>query len=467
MIFPYPKNFIRRSDSYKQTHARMYLDGTETVYTYFEARKGGEFPETVFYGLQEIIASIAGQVVTQEDVDNAAALAEIHFQNKKVFNREGWEHIVQEHGGRLPVRIKAVPEGTPVPLGNVVMTIENTDPKCFWLTNFLESLLLHVWYPSTVATLSRAIKGDIQEAFREAGVSDAMIDFMLQDFGYRGATGDEAAARGGSAHLVNFKGTDTLVALEYAMAIYDADPTTLGFSVPASEHSIMTAAGRELEFEVVQHLLDEFPDGILSLVIDSYNCYNFVDQIGTRFKDQVLARDGILVLRPDSTTEYDLNPEDLMVALFFKLWDYFGGTYNEKGYRVLDPKVRILWGDGIDRLGIRNILRAYLDHMISPENIACFGMGGGLLQKVNRDTQRWAAKSSAQLRNGTWYDVYKDPLDHTKASKKGRLKLIHERMGFVTVQESNQAPDQLVLVFENGEVKKTWTFDEIRERAKV
>lgn len=466
-------NVILATDSYKLTHHNQYPEGTRGVYSYLEARAGAEYPATVFFGLQHILKQIEGSVVTQEMVDQAALLSAAHFGSDTLFNRAGWEHIVNKHDGRLPVRIKAAPEGSVIPVSNVLATVENTDPACYWLTNALESLLLHVWYPTTVATRSYFVKQMIKGYLEKTADSLDGLPFMLHDFGYRGATSHEAAAIGGAGHLVNFMGTDTLPAMELLLKDYGADLADLAFSVPATEHSVMTAEGAAGERGIVKRLIENHPTGILSVVADSYNIYRFVDELGTIHREAVLARDGKFVVRPDSTTDDDPTPEDLVITLLRKLGDAFGTTTNSKGYTVLNPKVGLIWGDGISPEGIERILWEMYQRGWSAENIV-FGMGGGLLQKVNRDTQRFAFKSSAQLRNGVWLDVQKNPLDTSKKSKAGRLMLIHEeRIGnpgtydWKTTQEGgyHEGADRLQPVFENGEILRTTTLADVRKRA--
>lgn len=459
-------NIVLATDSYKLTHWDQYPEGTDYVYSYFESRKGAEFPYTVFFGLLPIFEQLAGRVVTQSAIDNAAALAEVHFGNDHTFNRAGWEHILREHDGYLPVRIRAVAEGSVVPVGNVLMTVVNTDPAVPWLTNALESLLTHVWYPSTVATLSRSVKELLAGYLTRTGCSLDGLPFMLHDFGYRGATTHDAAAIGGAGHLVNFQGTDTLPAMELAMLTYGADLDTLAFSVPATEHSVMTAEGPEGEFGIVRRLIEKNPTGILSVVADSYDIYAFVDAVGGEFKGSILARDGVFVVRPDSVTTEHLLPSTLVVNLMERLWRDFGGTTNDKGFRTLDPHVRLLWGDGIDRHGIELILGRACASGFAAENFV-FGMGGGLLQRVNRDTQRSAFKCSAQHRNGKWIDVQKTPLDASKASKPGLLKLVFEGGEYRTVREEEPGYDFLHTVFENGCIVDAdqSQFDKVRDRA--
>lgn len=460
------KNICLTTDSYKLNHWNQYPAGTEKVYSYFECRKGAKFAETPFFGLQYIIKNhLEGVVVTREKIENAAKLCKAHFGDEKYFNREGWEYILNSHGGKLPVVIKAVEEGTVVPINNVLMTIENTDNKCFWLTNFLETILSQVWYPITVASLSREVKVNIKE-YLDLTSDGGLLNFGLHDFGFRGASSWESAGIGGAAHLINFLGTDTVVAMEVAVNYYNADLNGLAFSVAATEHSVMTALGKNGEEQVVENLLNEYPTGILSVVSDSYDIYNFVSNIvGTKFKDRILARDGVFVVRPDSITPTHPTPEEEMVWIMENLWANIGGTINSKGYKVIDPSVRVLWGDGIDLEGIKKILYAVTKAGFATENIACFGMGGGLLQKVNRDTQRCAFKCSAQYRDGQWYDIQKNPKDVSKASKKGKLKLIKVDGEFETVGENDPGEDYLKVVFYNGVLVNEVDFATVRKNA--
>lgn len=442
----------------------MYMQNTAYVYSYFEARIGAKYNETVFFGLQGLLQEYLSTPVTQADIEEAAAIFEQHFGDSTVFNREGWEYIVNTHNGRLPVDIRAVLEGTVVPISNVLMTIVNTDPNCFWLTNWLETLLCHLWYPITVATLSYNTKKMINSYLDATSDNPSAIDFMLHDFGYRGASSEESAGIGGAAHLINFMGTDTLAAMKYAHDHYSADYNSLAFSVRASEHSVMTSDGVNGEMGILDRILDTTPNGIVSIVADSYNIYDFVHNVCLR-KDRIMARDGRTVIRPDSITEDHKSPEELTEWIVAKLYDTFGGTVNSKGFKVLDDHVRVLWGDGINPDGINAILWTLKGAGFSAENMV-FGMGGGLLQRdINRDTQRFAFKCSAQYRNGEWIDVQKSPLDASKASKPGRLKLIETLDGFKTVRLEEPGIDKLQLVYRHGEIMFPTTFDEIRSRA--
>lgn len=448
-------NILLLTDSYKVSHAKQYPTGTTFIYSYFESR-GGAFPDVTFFGLQYFLQQyLSGQVVTREKIEEAAALYNAHF-GQEVFYREGWEYILEKYNGRLPVRIKAVAEGTVVPVHNVMMTVENTDPACFWLTNFLETLLVQVWNGCTVATLSRAIRARILSYLSETG-DPSLIDFKLHDFGFRGVSSVESASIGGAAHLINFKGTDTIAALTFIQDHYQHN-LVAGFSIPAAEHSTITSWGKAHEADAYRNMLTQYAEGLVAVVSDSYDIYNACENIwGGTLREDVLKRKGTLVVRPDSG-----EPKDVVLRVVEILGDKFGTTTNAKGYKVLHPNVRVIQGDGVDYDSIGEILENLKAHGWSADNVA-FGMGGGLLQKLNRDTQKFAFKCSSAIVNGEARDVFKDPVtDSGKRSKRGRLKLVRENGVLVTRAESDAGADELVTVFENGDVKATFTFDQVR-----
>ena len=458
-------NICTASDSYKFQHWNMYPTGTEKVYSYFESRTGAKYDNTVFFGLQYLLKqNFLGQVVTEEKILQAKDRIEKHL-GPGSFNEAGWRYILEKYDGKLPVKISAVQEGTPVPVNNVLMTVENTDPKCYWLTNYLETVLTHVWSSSTVATASREMKKVMKQYLDWTSENPDAINFMLHDFGFRGVSSFESAAIEGAGHLVNFMGTDTFAGIECAMDYYNTD--VCAYSVPATEHSIMTAQGRDGEADLLGDLLDKYPTGILSVVIDSYNYRDFIDMAADRYKDKILARDGKVVFRPDSG-----NPREVSMDVCVRLATRFGSTQNKKvgGFGVLNPKVGLLWGDGVGPEGIKSILHTMFENGWSAENIV-FGMGGGLLQKINRDTQRFAFKSSYQERNGVGYDIYKDPIDGSKKSKRGRLMLMENNIGFKTMREGTNSPsdgeNRLETVFLNGDLVRDMSFDEVRANAAV
>ena len=459
------KNIILNSDSYKYSQFNQYPPKTTVVYSYIESR-GGVYDATVFFGLQAFIKEyLVGPVVSMDMIDEAEAIITAHGEP---FNREGWEYIVREHGGKLPVIIKAVPEGTVVGVKNVLATIENTDPACYWLTSFLETALLRaIWYPTTVATNSYENKKLILDYLEKTG-DPTSIDFKLHDFGARGVSSLESAGIGGAAHLVNFQGTDTIEALLFARRYYGADMA--GYSVPAMEHSTVTSWGREGEVDSYRNMVkvNGKPGGIVSVVSDSYDIFAACEKWGTELKQDVLDSGATLVVRPDSG-----DPATVVKKCLQILEKYFGSTRNEKGYKVLN-NVRVLQGDGINHASIRSILYTITLAGYSADNVV-FGQGGALLQMVNRDDQKFAMKCSAALVDGKWVDVFKDPItDKGKQSKKGKLKLVEwtsSKNGVITksletIDNKHEAyphvKDVLEVVFENGVLIRDMTFDEVR-----
>lgn len=460
---------IVRTDSYKFSQWRMYPADTVNISSYIESR-GGE-PESVFFGLQAFIKDYLLTPITREDIQRAENVVRAHGLP---FNREGWEIIVDEHDGFLPLTIEAVPEGTVMPTHNVQVQVRLTkdDARLSWLVSYIETCLLRgVWYPSTVATKSRKFKKMIASALLRSSdvpVSEQVM-FKLHDFGARGASSGETAMLGGMAHLVNFMGTDTVESLFGAIQYYNTQ-SVVGFSIPASEHSTITSWGREHEVDAFSNMIDKFagPGKIYACVSDSFNIYEAVGDLwGTKLKDKVIAAGGTLVVRPDSG-----DPETVPVEVLKILAEKFGYTINRKGYKVLHPSVRVIQGDGITESSLPRILDNVMKAGFSIDNIA-FGMGGGLLQAWNRDTLKYAMKASARkTSSGDWVGFSKDPVtDHGKRSKEGRLGLIKEAgIGGVTIRTVPEAVAEtsgnlLRTVYCDGTLVVEDTFEAIRSRA--
>lgn len=446
------------TDSYKTSHYKQYPPGAQKVYSYMEARKNAEFPKTVFFGLQYYIKKyLVHNPVTREKIDAAQLLIDKHM-GPGIFNKTGWDRILEKHNGALPVEIRAVPEGTPVEKDNVLLTIENTDPEFPWLTSYLETLLLKIWYPSTVATVSYNIRKIIEMFLEETGDPN-LVDFKLHDFGYRGVSSEESAGLGGLAHLISFSGTDTLAALTTGINYYNSG--VIGYSIPASEHSTITSWGAANELSAYVNMLEQYPKGLVACVSDSYNLKVAIqDYWGTKLKDTIVNRDGTLVVRPDSG-----EPVESVINTLTWLDEKFGSTVNSKGYKVLDPHVRVIQGDGCNIGSIVNILTAMKEKKFSADNIA-FGMGGGLLQKVDRDTQSFAFKCSSISGTFGTRDVFKQPVtDLSKKSKRGRLSLVKNSKGvYTTTAESLN--DELKTVYIDGDFIGITSFEQVRNRAR-
>lgn len=456
---------IVRTDSYKFSQYRQYPPGTKYIRSYIEGRGGKG--DILFFGLQAFIKEYLMLPVTQADLDFAERVIGLHGTP---FNKDGWQYIIDVHGGRLPIEIEAVAEGTVMAPGDVQVQIVNTDPNCFWLTSYVETALLRaVWYPSTVASASYAMKKAIYDGLvRTSEAADEQIAFKLHDFGARGASSAETAELGGMAHLVNFMGTDTFEGVLSAMKFYNTD--VCGYSIPASEHSTITSWGRSGELDAFRNMLEQFPTGLVACVSDSYDLMKAVREYwGTYLKDAILARDGTLVVRPDSG-----DPVKTPVEVIEALMECFGYTINSKGFKVLPDQVRVIQGDGIGPDELKAIIDLCIERGISLDNIA-FGMGGGLLQKVNRDTFKYAMKANEALVVDGWVPVFKDPItDPGKRSKKGRQALVKRDGKFVTIPASEivkgvhgQEQNYLRPVFRDGVLLIDDTFDAIRARAVV
>lgn len=404
------------ADSYKFGHCGMLPDNTNKVYSYLESRKGATFPETVWYGLKYYVRELEA-TMEYSDTD-AEKFAELVCQHGLDMDAGKWIVMKKNFNGRLPIIIRAAKEGMVIPVSNCLLDIKNIGGEEYaWLTNYLETTLQRIWYTSTVATLSFNIKKVLKKYWEDTCDSLDGLEFYLHDFGSRACTCRQQAKLGGSAHLLNFRGTDTFIAIPFINNLYGYNDFP-GYSVYATEHCIMCAEGEGGEFNVAQRLIRKYTKNILALVIDSFDWNRFTTKYATLLKDDILARDGKVVFRPDSG-----DPCDVTLKVVQNLASVFGYTINKKGYKVLNPKVGVLWGDGIDIVGVESILQTLRFNGWAACNVA-FGMGGHLLQRVHRDTQRFAFKSSYQERNNIGYDIFKRPLDVSKASKKGQLELL-------------------------------------------
>lgn len=430
-------NIILDTDSYKMEHYKQYPPNVTHVYSYLESR-GGAFPKTVFFGLQYYLQEyLEGNVVTSGDVTQAMEFTEKHF-GRESLNVEGWDRIVDEHCGRLPVVIKALPEGTICDVSTPLMTIENTDPELPWITNFIETKISRLWYSTTVATQSYYMKQILLDGLEKTGTPED-IDFKLHDFGCRGVSSLETAAIGGAAHLTSFMGSDNIPGIIMLKDHYGSD--CAGFSIPATEHSTITSWGRENELDACRNVLKQYPTGPVACVSDSYDIFNACANIwGRELREEIMSRDGTLIVRPDS--------QDMRVVVLKCLnilGDKFGYTVNQKGFKVLPSCIRLIQGDGVDICSEEELIGILVDAKWSIDNIA-LGSGGALLQKLDRDTNKFAFKCSNVTRNGVDCGVYKDPVGAGfKKSKQGRFEGLPE-------------------VFRDGKILKTFTLDEIRAR---
>lgn len=453
------------TDSYKAGHFLQYPPGTQKIVGYLEARVGADYPYTVFAGLQYICKEyLTGSVVTEADVLEANDFFSRHGEP---FPFHGWMKIVDRHGGKLPLRIRAVKEGAVVPINNVLMTVESLDDELFWLPGWFETQLMRLFHPITVATRSFASKKIIKSYLDEtADDTNAEINFKLHDFGSRGVSSAESAGIGGMAHLFNFMGSDTVKGVRFANHYYGCASKMAGYSIPAMEHSTVTTWGRDFERAAFENMIVQNKGhNLVACVSDSYDFYGAVQNIwcDPTMIEFVQKHGKCVVIRPDSGEPTEVNTNALRIAE-----GKIGLVSNTKGYKVLPPYYRLLQGDGNDsEKDIEAVLHALKEKKYSASNIA-FGMGGGLLQKFNRDTQRFAFKASEITINNRKHDVYKCPNgDLTKASKRGYLDLVKLDNVYYTVKVAESMPhpsSELVTVLENGKLMVDYNLDEIRER---
>lgn len=456
-------NFILNTDSYKTSHWVQYPPNTEYVSSYIEARGGNSsFDNVLFFGLQSFIKEYLSKPITTQDIDEAKIVLSAHGVP---FNEDGWRALVKKHNGYLPLRIQAVPEGMVIPTGQVLCQVVNTDPEFYWLTSYIETTLLRaIWYPTTVASLSYYCKQIIKAGLEKSADNLDSLPFKLHDFGARGVSSLESAALGGLAHLVNFSGTDTLSGIIAASRWYGMGDTMPAFSIPAAEHSTMTSWGREHEADAYANMLKQFggKGHTVAVVSDSYDLWNAIDNIwGDELKSQIETMGGTLVIRPDSG-----DPVKVVREALQRLGEKFGTTINSKGYKQLPDYIRLIQGDGINPTSIGKIIEAVTSAGFSTENLA-FGMGGGLLQQINRDKLNFAMKTSAARVDGEWRDVYKDPITSVnKRSKRGRLALVRHQGSYMTVREDELGEHKNLLrdVFINGELLIDENLTTIRER---
>ena len=459
-------NIIMQSDSYKLSHVFSYPENISGMFSYIEARTSGR-DIIIPFGLQMWMKKFLTIKITTEHINEAEDFAKLHGEP---FNRSAWEKIVNTYNGYFPVTIRAVPEGTPVRSGNALVTIECTDPDLFWLSSYLEtSIQRAVWYPTTIASLDYDVKKQIAHFYRLSGADLSLLPFSLHDFGARGVSCSEQAEIGGAAHLVNFMGSDTIEGVRAANFYYSEGMA--GFSVPATEHSVECAFGGDSESEVkyLRHVIKNLskPGGIVSIVIDGFDVYRAAEALCTTLKEDIISSRAKIVFRPDSGDMMEVVPRILQLQEMA-----FGSVKNEKGYRKINT-VGIIQGDGVDHLSIKSLLGKILTMGYSADNVI-FGSGGALLQKVNRDTFKFAQKASAVLVDQQWKGISKNPItDPGKKSKEGRLSLARSLVTGEHITYNLDKPlseefvDVMQTVYENGMITNPTTLAEVRSRCAI
>ncbi len=470
--------FPCRTDSYKTTHYLAYPDCSKMV-AYGEFRKsypGVEDERITFFGVRYIVEEVLNHQYTIEEVEAADKFFQTHNAGftPYPFPKDLFLKFIAENDGYFPIKVEALQEGSVIYPHTPVYQITAEAPYA-QLVTYLETLLTHIWYPTTVATLSRHVKTIIQRYFKMT-VDEAnfwKLDSRLHDFGYRGCTSEEQAVIGGVAHLLNFGGSDTVAAAYYAQYHLNGGKPVAS-SIPASEHSIMTAYTTEQD--AVERMLELFGQndsvnklGIFATVGDSYDYKNFLDNIVPNVYEKFKGKFGLWVIRPDSG-----DPVECVLMGLRAAEKAFGVTVNSKGFKVLNGAA-VIQGDGIDIHDVAKILEATAQAGFSVENVA-FGMGGGLLQKMNRDTLSFATKLSHITYNtGETLDVMKRPkTDSNKFSLPGEMKVIPNDKGIYMVYPKEASVpgadgdvvwtgNVLDTVYDKGPVNVQWfTFDNIR-----
>lgn len=477
------------TDGYKLDHRRQYPEGTEFVYSNWTPRSNSYFPEAedgcVVFGIQYFIKEYLIKRFNEDffnlDEDVAVKTFERRINTFLGDNEVGTEHIRALHQlGYLPIRIKALPEGDLCPIGVPMLTIINTDPRFFWLTNFLETMMsMCLWLPMTSATTARIYRKELERHARKTMFpKDIELGFNCHDFSMRGMAGLEAAITSGMGHLTSFIGSETIPAVAACEEYYnaDAEKELISATVPATEHSVMCAGGMEDEFGTFKRLLTElYPKGFVSIVSDTWDFWQVITDFIPRLKNEILARDGRFVVRPDSGTPEDIicgtgnadDPEHIRKGAYECLWDIFGGTYTDNGYKVLDTHIGMIYGDSITIERQREIYRRLEAKGFAATNLV-LGIGSYTYQYRTRDSLGFAMKATWCRVNGEYRPIFKSPKTDSgmKKSLKGLLSVVKEN-GKYKVYD-NVSPEEeyqscLEIVFEDGKIVRDWSLNEVRE----
>lgn len=496
-------NPMFHTDGYKLDHRRQYPEGTEFVYSNWTPRgsrvKG--INEVIFLGLQYVIKERLEKDFNEnffkrsrtEVVSEYADMLNSYLGPNEI----GVEHIAALWDlGYLPLEFKALPEGTRVPLRVPMFTVENTHPDFFWLVNYFETILsASLWMPSTSATNAMHVRELLDEWAEKTGAPLEAVGFQGHDFSMRGMAGLESACLSAAGHLVAFTGTETVPVLNWINKYYpakDKDNFFLAGTVPATEHSVMCAGGQDDERETYERLLNLYPTGILSVVSDTWDFWGVLTNLLPEIKDKIMARDGKLVIRPDSgdpadiicgtdgyaPDSWDSTPEEKGAIQI--LWDTFGGTVNDKGYKVLDSHIGLIYGDSMNYARINDICKRLEAKGFSSENVV-FGLGSYGYQYQTRDTFGFAMKATNVTINGVEKPIFKDP-----KTDNGLKKSLKGRIGVFTLSDDedgigkkgdivafdNLDPDSeayknslLTTVWRDGKFIREIGFDEIRQNA--
>ncbi len=476
-------------DFYKADHRRQYPEGTELVYSNFTPRKSRQEgnDKLVFFGLQYFVKEYLVKQWNEGffNVPKEKVVADYKRRMDNALGKDSIpiEHIAELHDlGYLPLIIKGLPEGTIVSSKIPVVTVYNTVPKFFWLTNYLESLMSAIlWKPCTSATTAFQYRKVFNE-FAKSTVGDTNIDFVYwqgHDFSFRGMSGIEDACMSAAGHLLSFYGTDTVPAIDFHEAYYNAnsDSELVGGSVPATEHSVMCMGTKDNEIASFERLIEKiYPSGIVSIVSDTWDFWKVITEFLPLLKTKILARNGKVVIRPDSGDPVKIivgdkdaeagSPE--YKGAIECMWETFGGTTTDKGYKLLDAHIGLIYGDSITLQRQQAILNGLKEKGFCSFNVV-LGIGSYTYEYVTRDTYGFAMKATYGEVNGEARNIFKDPKtdDGTKKSAKGLMQ-VTETNGTLVMKDQctweEEKQGMLQTVFENGKIINEQSLAEIRSR---
>lgn len=482
---------VNAVDSYKLDHRRQYPVGTTNVYSNFTPRASriDGIDKVVFFGLQAFLQDYCIDQFNDWFIQTEDRVVFEYEQMTNAVlgpNDVGSDHIRALHRlGYLPLKFCALPEGTLTPLRVPMFTVENTLPEFFWLVNYIESVLSSaVWLPCTSATTAHHLRQLLDERAEATSSNPEFVSWQGHDFSFRGMENVAASAASGAGHLLSFTGTDSLPALEYVNAFYPGDNGLVGGSVAATEHSVMCAGGMLDEIETFERLLDLYPSGILSIVSDTWDLWKVLTEYLPKLKDKIMARNGKLVIRPDSGDPVDIicgewladggSPQYSGVCQL--LFETFGGTINAKGYTELDPHIGMIYGDSINYLRANEITYRLKAEGFASTNIV-LGVGSFSYQYVTRDTFGFAMKATSAVVNGVQRSLFKDPVtdDGTKKSAKGRLSVqrsaVPGQIGqLLVINEATpeqEANSFLTPVWIDGKFVRKQSFADVRETLRM
>jgi len=478
-------NGLLLTDGYKTGHHQQYPTGTEEVYSNWTPRSNTYAPKgcekVLSFGQQYVITWLHDYFETnffsrvKEEVCNEL---EEELSLYLGTNYDGAHYRALHDLGYLPIRVKSLPEGVEVPIRVPMVTVVNTHKKFYWVTNFLETILsTMLWQPMTSASIALLYKRIFKKWVLKTDEENvAFIDFQGHDFSMRGMGGLQSALSSGMGHASVFLGSDTLPVISGLRKYYNAEGFVIG-SVNATEHSVMCAGTKDDEIGTFRNLMKTYPTGILSVVSDTWDLWKVLTTYLPKLKEEILKRDGKLVIRPDSGDPVDIicgtnrklegnTPQEKGVVEL--LWETFGGTTNAQGFKVLDSHIGAIYGDSITTERAENICQRLHDKGFASTNVV-LGIGSFTYQYNTRDTFGFAMKATSVVVNGNRREIFKDPItdDGVKKSAKGLVKVVKENNKFVLVDEVTEKEEQqgeLATIYEDGKFFGNVTLKTIRER---